>query len=642
MAQSKPYYVTTPIYYVNARPHIGTAYTTIAADAVARFQRLLGREVFFATGTDEHAEKVERAAAERGLSVKEHTDEMADAYREAWARLGITYDDFIRTSEPRHHRATEEVFRRLRARGDIYKGEYEGWYCVSCATYWLESDLNDGRCPNPECGRPVERRRQPAYFFRASAYGERVAEYIESHPGFIRPEFRANEVLSFIRQGMRDVCISRPNSGWGVPVPDDPEHVVYVWFDALINYLTVVGFPDDMERFERYWPADVHFIGKDILTRFHGSLWPAMLMALELPLPRAIVAHGFWLMGKSKISKSAGGLVTPDELAAHLCQQTGMAEPVALDVVRYFLLRETPFGQDCNFSEEALRGRLNADLANDLGNLVNRSLPLIERHFQGQVPQGTLDGELAQAAERAASAARERYEQFDFRGALEATWELLGSANKFIDYTAPWQLAKEGRREELADALFSVAEVCRIACLLVYPVMPHAAGELRRQLGLPPRVKGTWDELCAPGAEGLAGASVRRGRPVFPRIERPVAVKEEEPMEQAQQPLISIDEFSKIDLRACTVLAVDKVPGADKLYALTVDLGTEQRTVVAGVAEEFSPEELLGKTLVLVANLKPAKIRGVTSQGMILAVGEDKPLGLVVVDRPVPPGSKVR
>jgi len=643
----KAFYLTTPIYYINALPHIGTAYTTIVADTVARFQRFLGREVLFATGTDEHAEKVVQAAKARDMTAEAYSADMADKFREAWCRLDITFDDFIRTPEPRHHRAVQELVRRLLESGDIYAGDYEGWYCVPCATFLLENDLEEGNCP--DCGREVERRSQPAYFFAASKYREPLLRHIEEHPDFIVPDFRRNETVSFIRE-MRDACVSRPNDGWGIPFPDDPAHVVYVWFDALINYITVAGWPDDMERFDRVWPADLHLMAKDILPRFHGSMWPAMLMALGLPLPKKVAAHGYWQMGGAKISKSRGNVIDPFELASDLEKETGIDFNVALDAIRYFVLRETAFGQDAGFTDEAFRGRLNADLANDLGNSLNRCLPLIERNCEGRVPEGTLDPDLAQATQACARTAREALESLDFRGALEAVWAVIAQINKYVGTQEPWALARDpGSAQRLSDVLYSAAESIRCVTAMLYPVLPHAVAAMRIQLGLPPAPEGTWDAAVAPGAEGLAGRAIARGNPVFPRVEQkpaePSAPEPEPAKEATPVDTVTYEDFMRIQLRVATVEAGERVEGADKLYKLDLAVGDEKRTIVAGLAQDFGLDELVGKQIIIVANLEPRKVRGVLSQGMLLAVTDpvtDRPAAIVTVDRPAPSGARLR
>jgi methionyl-tRNA synthetase len=645
VSDPKAYYITTPIYYINALPHIGNAYTTIVADTLARFNRARGRDVVFATGTDEHAEKVLQAAEAQSLEPKVFADGLADGFREAWARLGITYDDFIRTSEERHHRATGEVVRRMMDSGDIYKGDYEGWYCVSCATFFPDTDSDSPNCPNEECGKPLERRKQPSYFFRLSAYGDRLLKHFQENPEFVVPEFRKNEVVSFIESGLHDCCISRSSNGWGVPFPGDEEQQVYVWFDALINYLTVTGWPDEDGDYQRLWPCDVHLVGKDILTRFHATLWPAMLMSIGVPLPKTVAAHGFWLNKDRKISKSGGGLVSVDQLAEEMGEMVEVDRDVAYDAVRYFALREMTFGQDAEFSREALWGRFNADLANDLGNVLNRSLPLIERSFEGVIPEGSYDPDIDESVKRAAKLSEERVDDFDFRGALDAIWESIGNLNKYLDTKAPWNLVRD---DEAAakDCLLTTCEAIRRLSILLTPFIPHAAMEVRSQLGLAVGTEGTFEEELS-GGPRVAGTKIERGKPIFPRIKIPKSkpAEEAEPVEKSaadEKPKASFDDFMKLEFRVGTCLSAEPVEGADKLYRLKVDIGTEERQVVAGVAHVFPPDELVGKKLVIVANLEPAKIRGVESQGMILAAGEKDPVALVTLDRDVENGERVR
>jgi methionyl-tRNA synthetase len=644
MPAGKRFYITTPIYYVTAKPHIGTSYTTIACDVLARSHRLRGEEVLFATGVDEHAQKVVRAAEAAGVPVQEFVDRYAGIYRETWAALHVEYDRFIRTTEPVHKAAVQEVFRRLLETGDIYKGEYRGWYCVPCETYFPEAELKDGNCP--DCGRPVEELAQPAYFFRLSAYAERLQAYIEQNPGFIQPESRRNEVLGFIRGGLQDVCVSRTGTDFGVLVPGDEDHVVYVWFDALINYLTIAGYPATDASI---WPPDVQVMGKDILPRFHATIWPAVLLALGEPLPRALFGHGWWVSDRGdKMSKSRGNIVDPLETAAELAKLSGCSLAVAVDTVRYFLLREVHFGLDGSFSLRALLGRFNADLANDLGNLLNRTLPLIDRYLGGTLGAGGT-GALAGVIEAQVAQAAVALEALDFRGYLEAVWELLAAGNKFVDEKQPWALYKQGDTEACGAVLYDAADLVRIVATLVQPVMPEVSAEIWRQLGLEGRT-----DLLALGQcrAGLfpAGTQTQKGAPIFPRVDlaaldaesgekaAAVAGKERKKVET-----IKYEQFAQLDLRAGKVLDVAPVPESDKLFQLTIDLGEEEpRTVVAGLAGAFGARELLDAYVVVVANLEPAKIRGVVSNGMVLAVGDKEPLALVTVDRDVPPGAKVR
>lgn len=648
--ESKPFYVTTPIYYVNDAPHIGHTYTTVSADVVSRYHRMRGRPVLFVTGTDEHAEKVVRAAEAFGLDAQAFANRVVTAYHDAWQRMQISYDRFIRTTEDVHKQVVTRVFSELSEKGDIYKGQYVGWYCVPCETYLRQDELVDGRnCP--ECNRPVEELAQDAYFFRTSAYANDLLHQIEGRPELILPESRRNEVLSFIRQGLRDTCISRVNTGWGVPVPGDEDHVIYVWFDALVNYLTVAGYGLDQDTFARTWPPDLQLMGKDILTRFHATLWPAMLIALGLELPRTIFAHGWWMSAEGdKISKSRGRVVDPQAEAELLVEESGCTRDVAIDSVRYYMLREITFGLDGTFSSEALLGRFNADLANDLGNLLNRTLPLVERYQDGEVRQpGPGAGCLGEQVQAAVSRAEPGFEGLDFCSVLQGVWELLASANKFVDERAPWDLHKTGKKVELTAVLYDLLDAVRVAALLISPVMPTVAAEIWRQLGLEEMgVEPSWDD-CKVGQLPV-GAKVQRGRPIFPRIDMErVRERAEEQARQAEQEgsgaqeTISYEQFQNVDLRVVRVLDADRVEGADKLLKLQVDAGEEQpRTVVAGMAEQFGPRELIGRDLVLVANLEPATIHGVLSQGMILAAGEKQPVALIVADRECEPGERIR
>lgn len=647
--EDKTFYITTPIYYVTAKPHIGTGYTTIMADTLARYQGLRGRTVLFATGVDEHAQKNVRAAEEAGRPIMEFLDGFSAEYSTAWRSLHIEYDRFIRTTEPAHRRAVAHVFEKLLETGDIYRSEYQGWYCLPDETYLRESDLVDGNCP--DCGRPVQEVSQPAYFFRSSHYAEAVLEHIRKNPEFIQPEGRRNEVVAFIESGLRDMCISRAGGGFGVTVPGDEDQVVYVWFDALINYLTVAGYPD---LDEQLWPPDAQLMGKDILPRFHATLWPAMLMALGLPLPRRLLAHGWWVSDKGdKISKSRGNVVYLREEASRLAEVSGCSQEVAVDAVRYFLLREVQFGLDGSFSTHALLGRFNADLANDLGNILNRSLPLVQRYLEGVVPA---PGEGAGAFSESVADVRGRVEtaleRADFRGALETVWELLAAGNKFIDEKEPWSLHKQGRQAELAAVLYDILDLIRIVATMLSPVMPAASEQVWRQLGLAGRDDlMTWDNCRA----GLLppGTMTAKGDPIFPRVDlsaleaqakaKAAPSAKETPKEGPKVATVSYEQFSQLDLRVGKIINVESVPEADRLYKLTVDVGEQEpRTVVAGLAEAFGARELLDASVVVVANLEPAKIRGVQSNGMLLAAGDKVPLALVTFDRDVEPGTKVR
>jgi methionyl-tRNA synthetase len=650
---TEKFYITTPIYYINDNPHIGHAYCTTAADVLARYHRLRGDRVFFLTGTDEHAIKVMRVAEAQGKSTREFVDAMAANWQKTWERTHISYDRFIRTSEPAHVATVQAVVQRLQEQGDIYRDEYQGWYCVPCETFFREDDLCEGNCP--DCGRPVEQVTQPAYFFRTSAYAERLTRYLEEHPEFIQPETRRREVLAFIEGGLRDACISRRHPGWGIAMPGDEEHAVYVWLDALINYLTAVGYPDATAESWSLWPPDLQLVGKDILVRFHATIWPAMLMALDLPLPRQIFGHGWWVTDAGdKISKSRGNVVDPWEAAKDLAEVSGATTRVAVDAMRYFMLREVTFGLDVSFSMTAFLGRFNADLANDLGNLLNRTLPLIERYREGEIPEpGPGAGGLAEALDTARERVAASLAQADFRGALEGVWELLSAGNKFVDTREPWALRKADKEVELDAVLYDCADCLRAVAIMLAPFMPVVAEEMWERLGLTAAgITPAWKDVEA--GKLPAGVKVAAGQPLFPRVEIDRAVqrltaeaeKVSAPAPEPEAPsgeTISYEEFRRMELRTGVVREVERVPKSDKLYRLLVDLGEESpRQIVAGLAQDFPPEDLLNRCVAVVANLEPAVIRGVRSHGMILAVGEEKPVALMVADRECPPGSIIR
>ena len=638
----KVFYVTTPIYYVNSLPHVGHAYTTIAADVVARWQRLRGREVLFSTGTDEHGAKNAAVAEERGLSPQEYVDSMAAEFQAEWERLNISYDVFIRTSEARHAKAVQRVFRGLQDAGLIYRGAYEGWYCVSDETFVPESEVRDGKCPNPECGRPLTRVSEESHFFRASAFAERLERLVGEEESLIAPPARRNEVLGLLRQGLRDTCISRLTVPWGIPVPGEPSHTVYVWFDALVNYLTVAGYTEDEARFSDVWPPDLQLVGKEILPRFHGSVWLAMLMGLGLPLPRRIFAHGWWTVEGRKMSKSLGNVVDPVVLADSLAEKSGAERGVAVDAVRYFLMREVPFGADGDFSVQNLLGRFNADLANDFGNLLNRVVPQVLLRFEGRAPRASEEESIATSRLRALEAMEQAVEELDFSVGLTHLWEHIRALNKYLDSAAPWSRTAEHERPQAARALYTVLEELRALAVAVEPFMPTVALRVREVLGVGGD-GGGWQAATQVNALPQ-GTTVRKGRPLFPRVDLEktrLSIVREEPRMTAST-TISMDQFQQLDLRVVEVAEAERVPGTDRLLKLVVSLGNEKRTVVAGIGDQYQPEALLGKTMVLLANLEPVTIRGVRSEGMILAVGEKSVEAVLTTDRPASAGAKVR
>lgn len=656
MKEGNTFYITTPIYYPSDNLHIGHAYTTVAADCIARFKRMQGRDVFYLTGTDEHGQKIERKAREKGQEPISYVDGIVTSIKDLWDILMISHNDFIRTTEARHRAVVQKLFQKIYDQGDIYVSEYEGWYCTPCETFFTERQLQEGKCP--DCGREVELIKEESYFFKMGNYAQRLLEHIEQHPDFIQPESRRNEVVNFIKSGLEDLCVSRTTFSWGVPVPFNSKHVVYVWFDALINYLSGIGYLAEDENAEnfRYWPADVHLMAKDIL-RFHAIIWPAMLMAAGIPLPKKVFAHGWILLEGGKMSKSKGNVVDP----VILVQKYGV------DAVRYNLLKELSFGQDGYYAEEMMVARINSDLANDLGNLVSRSAAMILKFFKGTLPapeaEEPLDRELKELAAAVYQEATERLERLDFANYLQSVLKLVSRANKYIDETEPWALGKDqARHGRLATVLYNLAECIRIASILLAPAMPAYNPRLNEQFALfaDPRDL-HWEDA---GQWGMTRPriSVTKGKALFPRIDvSSLDISEAEPdvappaksaaedadrgssgSGQGDSGLISIEEFARIDLRVAEVISAEKMPKADKLLLLKLQVGDEERTVVSGIAQKYTPEELVGKQVVLVANLKPAKLRGVESRGMILAASAGDELEVITLDRGLPGGSKVR
>lgn len=624
------FYITTPIYYVNDVPHIGHAYTTIAADVAARFHRLAGHDVYFLTGTDEHGLTNLRGAERHGVTPQQWVDQTSGAFRTLFAFLNISNDDFIRTTESRHKKVAAHIFQRLYDKGDIYLGTYEGWYCTSCETYYPESELGPNRTCPIHVGRPVEWTSEECYLFRLPKYQNWLLEHIEANPSSIEPESRRNEVLAFIKSGLRDLAVSRSTFSWGVQVPFDSKHIIYVWIDALTNYISAIGYLDDPEKFKRYWPVDVHLMGQDIV-RFHAVYWPIILHAAGIEVPRQTFAHGYLTFGGQKFSKSLGIILDPAALSREVAAESGAEVDVAVDALRYFLLREVPFGASGDFNKAALIGRFNADLANDFGNLLNRTLPLVSRDFAGRLPapgasEGT-DAALKDLARTVAGTAFEHVERLNFSQALAEIWRLLGAANKYIDEEAPWTALKRGRPERAGTILYNTLEALRVATILLSPVLPTATQRVWDQLGVTAALTAQRLDDARRWGGLPAGLQVRPGAPIFPRIDtRGKAATAPERGESRRESRggeavveITIDEFKRLDIRIGEITAAERVPGTDKLVKLTVDIGDDVRTLVAGIATHYQAADLVGRRIVVLANLQPRKVRGVESRGMLLA-----------------------